>query len=29
MLMDTCGAIFAIVLYWVNNGILGLKNKKK
>ena len=29
MLMDTCGAIFAIILYWINEKCLGLKNKKK
>ena len=29
MLMDTCGAIFAVILYWINQKCLGLKNKKK
>ena len=28
MLMDTCGAIFAIILYWVNQKCLVLKSKK-
>ena len=29
MLMDTCGAIFAMILYRINQKCLGLKNKKK
>jgi hypothetical protein len=28
MLMDTCGAIFAIILYWINQKCLGLRSKK-
>jgi len=29
MLMDTCGAIFAIIVYWINQKCLSLNNKKK
>ena len=28
MLMDTCGAIFAIIVYWINQKCLGLESKK-
>ena len=29
MLMDTCGAIFAIIVYWINQKCLRLDNRKK